>query len=336
MSFQRHADRGFTLVELLVVIAIIGILAGFVAVGLPRAIESAKIANLQNTFVQMRTALTEYFVDHNTYPPGYGYIDRDAKQSLFDQEIILPDNFRGLTPAQINTLQQNEFLLVHTTPWLHFLGLYNNQDITDNFSIGYDTNRNQQIDRLEFYPVVSPDSGTTNTFTFPTTLYSGNNLGNQVDRQLSLDERRPLIYIPVNKRQARILANALQDEAEDPNDPRPRGRIDELDEMEFPPPRYDAYVLISVGPNGNTAGIPYYFGLPDISEGMYDPVYHYHVLGMMTYFMATRDSEDGGRGDGELDFDFLGRTRGGQSGDERYLMPDGTGAPGPIIFVGEA
>ncbi|HPA04274.1 MAG TPA: prepilin-type N-terminal cleavage/methylation domain-containing protein, partial [Candidatus Hydrogenedentes bacterium] len=48
---------GFTLIELLVVIAIIGILAGFLAVGLPRALELAKIRDVETDFNGIRNAL---------------------------------------------------------------------------------------------------------------------------------------------------------------------------------------------------------------------------------------------------------------------------------------
>lgn len=347
MPAHRPSTRGFTLVELLVVIAIIGILAGFIAMVLPRAIEKAKIARLTNTFTQMRNALTEYYVDHNSYPPAYGYLDRNAAQALKRAGI----NLRTLTEADLNTIQtsnaaaQASFLgytpaspirLVYTTPWLHYLGYYNNRDVYDKFSIGYDTDMNQAISRLEFSPIVKPADPGAQTYNFANELYIGTNLSGQVDLQLNANEERPLIYIPVNQRQARKVASAFFDL--NPNDPRPRaGQINAaLQNMEFPPPSYDAYVLISVGPAANTGGIPLHFGLPGVNLNDYDAAFYYHVLGMLTYFMASRDAENQGRGDGELDFDFRGRVRGTQRGGPFYNLPDGSAHPGPIIFVGKA
>ena len=81
MITHRKRTEGFTLVELLVVIAIIGILAGFIAVGLPRALNSAKLAKLDNVFLQVRNILTEYYVDHGTFPPAYGYLAPLARNS---------------------------------------------------------------------------------------------------------------------------------------------------------------------------------------------------------------------------------------------------------------
>ncbi len=354
MRARPQSSPGFTLVELLVVIAIIGILAGFIAIALPGAIERAKIARLENTFLQLRNALTEYFVDHDSYPPAYGYLDRTAKIQLV--RSIGENNFNGLTEAQINDIQtssrseqaplfggeapESPLRLVHTTPWLHYINQYNNRDVYDNFSTGYDVDQTDTISRLEFSPIVPPaDPGASQIFNFPRQLYTLDNLEEQVQAQLNANERRPLIYIPVNKRQARKVASRFYELAEiEGGDARPRaGQFnDVLANMEFPPPRYDAYVIISVGPAEHTGGIPLRDGLPGVNLNNYEEVYYYHVLGMLTYFMATRDGENQGRGDGELDFDYRGRVRGTQSGPDFYKLPDGSNRPGPIIFVGEA
>ena len=67
------------------------------------------------------------------------------------------------------------------------------------------------------------------------------------------------------------------------------------------------------------------------------PAYYYHILGMAAYFMATRDADGGGKGDGELDFEYRARTTRGQTNSESNYLPDATRqrAPGPMIFVGE-
>ena len=133
--------QGFTLIELLVVIAIIGILAGFLAVGLPRALESAKIAKLDNTFLQIRNILTEYYVDHGTFPPAYGFLSPEARG--VDPDVLLAAIADDTVPVEIAFFLQ---------PWMAFVGQHSNEEMYDNFSIGYDTDRDGDISRLEYAP----------------------------------------------------------------------------------------------------------------------------------------------------------------------------------------
>lgn len=335
----QKRTQGFTLVELLVVIAIIGILAGFLAVGLPRALESAKIARLDNTFLQIRNILTEYYVDHGTFPPAYGY---------------LSPKVRGKEPSEIINLlstgtQIDEVFFLK--PWMAFVEEHNNLELYDNFSLEYDTDRDGDISRLEYAPFGSLDDSATQKFSFPRALYDPKNvtglLRDDLERQFDSEGPRPILYFPINKRQFRKVASVWINFAKDNNDPdNPRPNDDKLvnerlKSERFPPPNYDAYVLISVGPSGNTWGIIY-----ELSSGPkclicqsanYNEVYYYHILGMATYFMATRDAEIGGTGDGELDFDFRARTRRGQADIRSNDLPDPSAprAFGPLIFVGE-
>jgi len=127
--------------------------------------------------------------------------------------------------------------------------------------------------------------------------------------------------------------------------PRPNDQNDvngTLQSMNFPPARYDAYVLVSVGPTLDTRGLVYDTinnGLIDISE--YQPNYRYHVAAMASYFMLTRDLNirtTGGEieGDGELDFDFNSRNKGQQKFlDNGFPTMEGPGVAGPLIFKSE-
>ena len=63
--------------------------------------------------------------------------------------------------------------------------------------------------------------------------------------------------------------------------------------------------------------------------------YQYHILGLAAYYMLTRDAENGGEGDQELDFDYLARTTRGQGRNADNDLPGQypKGA-GPLIYTG--
>ena len=325
----RSRAAGFTLIELLTVIAIIGILAGLIAAGLPRALERAKIANLQGTFQALKNSLATYYADHGTYPPRYGYIEKE----VFGQ---------GLDPATIAS-NANNFV---TWSYLGLLKQPLNQDLYDNFSLGPDANRNGQLSLAEYYPIpqVPVGGGNPQFQNCVYTLFAG------CDQTplLMNEESRPLLYFPVNKRQVQLATqhwvNTAENAGQDVSQPfnlvpwelgpqafsifNPGSGLP--NEISFPPNQYDAYVLISVGPSGSTFGI-----VPEDGQlpNNVPPAYRYHVMGLMAYFMATRDIDN----DGALDFDFLARTRGGEGDDPINDLPDPL-APrgtGPMIFKGE-
>lgn len=336
MTTPSKRRQGFTLIELLTVIAIIGILAGFIAAGLPRALMAAKLAKLDNTFLQIRNILTEYFVDHGTFPPAYGYVSPEARG--LDPVVVL----LGIRNGDVS-----EDIVYFLKPWMAYLGQHNNKDLHDNFSIAYDTDRDGDISRLEFSLFGTIEDAASQRFSFPRVRYDPVNVPSvlriDLEKQRETQDRRPIIYLPINKRQLRKVASVWFDFAETdgfPGNPRPNDDKEPnrtLSQMAFPPPIYDAYVLISVGPSAKTWGMIYEFASPLLDQAEYSPLYYYHVLAMATYFMATRDAEEAGTGDGELDFDFRARTRRGQGKNIDNRLPDPAGAngPGPIIFVGE-
>ena len=304
-----HATRhGFTLIELLTVIAIIGILASMVAAVLPRALERAKITKATSTMKQIHTALIEYLTDHTSFPPAYGYVN--------ELGVSVP-------PEQLVT-QFGAAAFVYL-PYMARLKFHQNFDLYDNFADSGDTDRDGDISFLEFSPI-GQKSGASR-YTFSTEIYTGANLPAEVAQQDNA--QRPFLYVPVNKQQAQRYAEFLY--GINPTDPRPRPSDPPgpLATMAFPPPGgYNAAVLMSVGPSGNTRGLVYESlpaGFPANRAS-----YTYHVLGLMTYFMATRDADD----NGILDFDFLGRTRRGEADSPANDLPDPV-APkdaGPLIL----
>jgi len=352
MNSPLKRRRGFTLIELLTVIAIIGILAGFIAAGLPRALMAAKLSKLDNTFLQIRNILTEYLVAHGTFPPAYGYLDRDAVKFIKQEG----GNIALASLADLQELQtgnpynyDSPVRPVYTRPWMDFLENHNNRDLYDNFAIAYDSDRDQRISRLEFSPSGLLNNAASQLYDFDKGkwryVYPHSQLDGEMQEQILLQEQRPMFYFPVNLRQFRKVSNDWHKKGQ-PSNPRPiydtsnPNGLDVLASMNFPPPNYDSYVLISAGPSANTWRIIVDFTNSVLEEGNYSPAYYYHVLGMATYFMATRDAENNGEGDGELDFDYRARTRRGQGKDSNNKMPDAQGVPrldtpGPVIFVGE-
>lgn len=66
---MRRQATGFTLIELLIVVAIIGILAAIAVPNFMNAQMRARIARVQGDLQAFSTALEQYRLDHNFYPP---------------------------------------------------------------------------------------------------------------------------------------------------------------------------------------------------------------------------------------------------------------------------
>ena len=126
--------RGFTLLELLTVIAIIAILAAMIMVAGPRLIRMAKERQMQNSFLQIRTALTAYYADYGSYPPRYGYLLWHTRD------------------MPLGSITEKDFCL---RPYMAQIGEAGNEELYDVFSSGYNTNpeMNDRIDLLEFHPI---------------------------------------------------------------------------------------------------------------------------------------------------------------------------------------
>lgn len=293
MSAQR--SRGFTLIELLTVIAIIAILAGLIAVAAPRALEKAKMRRMHAAMLDIRTAMTTYYTEHNSYPPAYGYV---------------PWDMRNNTPDAIN----NDNVYYFLRPYTALLRMHGNEAWFDEFSESHDTNRDRQLSLLEFLPIGDKNMA-TQVVTFPTTLFRGNNLPGEVTQQLEA-KRRPFVYIPVNSRQFKRARQFWIETGDflattwDPSNPTLRN-------VTFPPSDYDAFVLISVGPGGST------FGLLPEPIGTEPAKDLYHITAMRAFFLATRDLNDNGL----RDFDFVARSQQGEAKFTRDNAYPVSGAP---------
>jgi len=320
---RRLSSKGFTLIELLTVIAIIAILAAIIAVAAPRALERAKIASMRNDLLQLRNSLTQYYTEHLTFPPAYGY--------LTDNETVL-DRAYGLSQQGSRPADRELYFL---KPYLSFIGLHGNTDVHDEFSESYDTELQPdgRLSRLEFSPVGTEDVATERV-TFPDQLYEvgpngePQNLSFEVQQQLEA-ENRPYVYLPVNLRQyrkARQFWIETQDwnaDHWDPFDPDSAA----LEDVQFPPPNYDAYVLLSVGPGRSSFGL-----LEEPNEivntvSQTDPqvqlTERYHIAALRAFYLATRDLNN----NDVLDFHFPARTRENEAAQNYRVLVNGERVP---------
>jgi len=307
--------RGFTLIELLTVIAIIAILAAITAVAVPKVRMRAKLRATEAGMNQIGTIMATYYADNNSYPPGYGY-------GLFGTSLSSATDFV-------------------VQPWNAIIGLYNSDDVMDPWAETHDTNLNNRIDLLEFLPVgqlVGPKQ-----LAYPNDVYvPGGSLSAAVQNDLNkqLKQQRPFVYLPVNLDDFRKVAAYY-------NDPNAADFVDRQNArtwdstnrglqsvMSHVPARYDSFVLISVGPNQNTAGV-----LPDPMPISQIGPNVYYMTALRAYFLATRDANN----NGSDDFDWRSRTYGPDNSAQAYsdfgaaasklvLMPNGSGAPGPLIW----
>jgi len=349
---MNQKNKGFTLIELLAVIAIIGILAALVTVGAPRVLEKARIADVQSDFNNIRNALATYYADFGSYPPGYGY--RRLTNDQVEAEDIDGDGTpEGVDPYQVpydTSIADARYFYLDN--YMVSVGMFKSFDLYDRFNIdSHDANRDDKIQFMEYRPVGKPDPANPLQFIgFSLERYRGNAVNNQGETNRMEVEQGPYIYIAVNALQAkRFLQYCMAGYAETGNLDYAFGRIFDFEDplvpagqtraigdrylgrMEFPPPKYDAFVLISVGPNLNVSGL-----LPTPLPGQHpsDILDAYHILGLRAYFLATRDINLNDR----LDFDFRARTRQNENSsafDEPGLglMPDGSGEEGPLIYV---
>ncbi len=324
--------HGFTLIELLVVIAIIAILAGIAVVGAPRVLEKARITKVETDFANIRTALSAYYADNGSFPPGYGF----PKWGWMKME--LQNGGVPSVPANIDDME-NAFYL---RPFMAYINLYGKTDLYDRFSSTYDTDGNRTIGLMEYQPIGKVDPATKNVSFDPEFLYDQPLSLDDIKRTKSQDygKTRPFVYVPVNLDQFRPIRTWWNNNDKNANSwPSNWRSMPQLQPLKNPAPRHDAYVLISVGPNENTGGV---VGPPD-EEGFLaaigNPAYYYPFLALRAYYLATRDANDGGKGNGLPDFDWRARVRQGEGKQMAYpgepelaLLPDGSPGAGPMIY----
>jgi prepilin-type N-terminal cleavage/methylation domain-containing protein len=68
LSIKKQLQKGFTLVELLIVVIILAILAAIIVPQFASTTDDAKIASLDSTLSNMRSAITLYRQQHSAFP----------------------------------------------------------------------------------------------------------------------------------------------------------------------------------------------------------------------------------------------------------------------------
>ena len=268
--------RGFTLIELLVVIAIMGMLMAMVVIGLPRVLEKAKIADVEGDMHSIRTALTTYMADHGSYPPRYGYLKR------------------GWQPT--DPVGDRHYL----EPYTAHIGLFGAFESYDRFNLdSHDTNSDNVLQPLEFCPSGIYNPAMDRVEFLDNVLYDGPG-SIPAEEAKQLEEQGPYVYLPVNTDQFKKFKRAIAADGDLTSMTTNWSNVWSALSFRFPPPKYDAFVLISVGPREDT------FGIISMNESGPDM---YHKLALRAYYLATRDINNGGEGNGVLDFDFQARTR---------------------------
>lgn len=187
----------------------------------------------------------------------------------------------------------------NTKPYMVVLGHHGEEKLYDYFSEGLDTDGNGNIGLLEQSPG-EPEN----------------------------IKKRPFVYAPVYKETFERFKLAVGDTWDGATWPAAASSINLV------APRYDAYVLISVGPYQNTSGIVEARDEAAFIASLPDADVKYQAAALRTYYLATRDANKNGL----FDFDFRARTRQNEGDPANYsdpnlrLLPDGSNAPGPLIF----
>ena len=116
----RLSQAGFTLVETLVVISIVGLLAGLVTVGVPRAMEAGKKAKVKGELTAIVAAVKAYKQEYGKWPVNlptgvddedseaagtYSWCDGDKSKTLMKILCASPQDTSGLNPKGVRFLE---------------------------------------------------------------------------------------------------------------------------------------------------------------------------------------------------------------------------------------
>ncbi|HRI88639.1 MAG TPA: hypothetical protein PK869_10245 [Candidatus Hydrogenedentes bacterium] len=232
----------------------------------------------------IRTSLAAYATDHGTYPPAYGYWvgdDRDGRAHY-----------------------------IHL-PYIHAIEINESTKLYDKYAIGYDTNGDGVLSRLEYHSELGGQPNFTVDAIQSAAPYGGGPL-------LNTEAARPYVFVPYCKADLERMKLVIAEEKNlESRERLERGEIwdarilpDVYESANAMPPRLDAFVLLSVGASRDTGGLLTPIGDEDewLAQTGVDPKLHYYVLALRAAYLATRDLN----GNGLADFDA--RARGNSDG----------------------
>ncbi len=132
MQPQRNlAQKGFTLVELLIVVIILALLAAIVVPQFASSTDDAKLASLDTTLSNMRSAIDLYYQQHGEYPgeltavdvactgtdgTGTGGAGAQGAQAFLDQLSMYTDADGGACSVKDANFQYGPYLKKSTLP----------------------------------------------------------------------------------------------------------------------------------------------------------------------------------------------------------------------------
>ena len=81
-TLERTARAGFTLIEIMLVVVIIGLLAGIVAVSIPKNLEKARRNKAKADIASIGVAIQTYYMDKGHYPASLDVLTQGEDPDL--------------------------------------------------------------------------------------------------------------------------------------------------------------------------------------------------------------------------------------------------------------
>ena len=128
---QNAAQKGFTLVELLIVVIILALLAAIVVPQFASSTDDAKLASLDTTLGNLRTAIDLYYQQHGEFPgeltavdaacgatdgTGTGGVGANGAQAFLDQMSLYSDADGGTCSVKNGNFEFGPYLKKSTLP----------------------------------------------------------------------------------------------------------------------------------------------------------------------------------------------------------------------------
>lgn len=130
-QFKNTINKGFTLVELLIVVIILALLAAIVVPQFASSTDDAKLASLDTTLSNVRSAVDLYYQQHGEYPglntavdvtcgatdgTGTGGAGAQGAQAFLDQLSLYTNTDGGACSVKDAVFQYGPYLKKNTLP----------------------------------------------------------------------------------------------------------------------------------------------------------------------------------------------------------------------------